>query len=116
MCGISHPSIAEKTRRVLSYPIRNVGCLMFTLPAADPGTPDGRSATRYLVWLARRTWLSLGAAILLAVLWMVCQALVPAVVGKAIDAGVTTRDGRALLIWGLVLLGIGLLQAAANIG
>src|SRR5690349_16984147 len=88
---------------------------MRDLPPADPGSPDHRSATRYLGWLARRTWVSVGAAIFFAVVWMVCQAFVPAVVGKAIDAGLTHRDGRELLKWSLVLLGVGLVQIGAGL-
>jgi ABC-type multidrug transport system fused ATPase/permease subunit len=55
------------------------------------------------------------AAILLAIVWMGAQALVPAVIGRAIDAGITARDGDALLRWSVVLLGIGLVQAAAGV-
>lgn len=88
---------------------------MRDLPPADPGSPDHRSATRYLGWLARRTWVSVGAAIFFAVVWMVCQAFVPAVVGKAIDAGLTHRDGRRLLVWSMVLLGLGLVQIGAGL-
>jgi ABC-type multidrug transport system fused ATPase/permease subunit len=55
------------------------------------------------------------AAILLAIVWMGAQALAPAVIGRAIDAGITARDGDALLRWSVVLLGIGLVQAAAGV-
>ncbi len=55
------------------------------------------------------------AAILLAIVWMGAQAFVPAVIGRAIDAGITARDGDALLRWSLVLLGLGLVQAAAGV-
>ena len=88
---------------------------MRELPPADPGIPDDRSAARYLGWLARRTWPSVLGGVVMGVLWMICQALVPAVVGRAIDAGLTGRDFRALLIWSLVLLGIGVLQAGAGV-
>ncbi|MEV6601198.1 ABC transporter ATP-binding protein [Actinoplanes sp. NPDC051346] len=88
---------------------------MRDLPPADPGSPDHRSASRYLGWLARRTWVSVSAAILFAVVWMVCQAFVPAVIGRAIDAGLTGRDGRQLLIWSMVLLAVGLVQAGAGL-
>jgi ABC-type multidrug transport system fused ATPase/permease subunit len=50
-----------------------------------------------------------------AILWMVCQAVVPAIVGRAIDAGVTARDPGALLRWGLLLFAVGLVQAGAGI-
>ncbi len=88
---------------------------MRDLPPSDPGDPDDRSAGRYLTWLARRTWPSVGAAILFAVVWMVCQAVVPAVVGRAIDAGLTYHDGGDLLLWSLVLLGVGAVQAVAGV-
>ena len=84
-------------------------------PAGDPGTPDHRSATRYLVWLAGRHPLLFTGAIVLAVVWMVAQALMPAAVGRAVDAGLTHRDQDALLGWGLALLGLGVLQAGAGI-
>jgi ABC-type multidrug transport system fused ATPase/permease subunit len=88
---------------------------MRDLPPADPGLPADRSAARYLGWLARQTWTSVGGAVAFAVVWMMCQAAAPAVVGRAIDAGLTGHDGGALLTWGLVLLGIGLLQAAVGV-
>ncbi|MEV5690125.1 ABC transporter ATP-binding protein [Micromonospora globbae] len=83
-------------------------------PAGDPGVPDDRSATRYLIWLAGRHKTFLGAGILLGVVWMVAQALMPAAVGRAVD-GLSRRDEGALLTWGLVLLGLGMLQAAAGV-
>ena len=83
---------------------------MRSLPDADPGAPDGRSATHYLGWLVRRYRRTVFPAIALAILWMLCQALVPAVIGRAIDAA-TRRDGHGLLAWSLVLLGFGAGQA-----
>jgi ABC-type multidrug transport system fused ATPase/permease subunit len=88
---------------------------MRELPPADPGIPDDRSATRYLGWLARRTWSSITGAVLFGILWMICQTLAPAIIGRAIDAGLTDRDFGALLNWSLVLLGVGLVQAAAGV-
>ena len=88
---------------------------MRELPPADPGIPDDRSATRYLGWLARRSWSSITAAALFGILWMLCQSLVPAIIGRAIDAGLTHRDAGALLTWSLVLLGVGLVQAGAGV-
>lgn len=49
------------------------------------------------------------------IIWMVGQALVPAVLGRAIDAGITGRDPDALLAWGLVLLGLCVSQAVTGI-
>ncbi|GAA3950920.1 ABC transporter [Amorphoplanes auranticolor] len=55
------------------------------------------------------------AGALFGILWMSCQSLVPAIVGRAIDAGLTQHDGGALLTWSLVLLGVGLVQAGAGV-
>jgi ABC-type multidrug transport system fused ATPase/permease subunit len=88
---------------------------MRPLPVGDPGDPDVRSATRYLLWLAARTWPSLAAAISFAILWMLSQALIPATVGRAIDAGLTDRDGDSLLRWGAVLFGLGLVTGVTGI-
>ncbi|MEV0896337.1 ABC transporter ATP-binding protein [Actinoplanes sp. NPDC049802] len=87
---------------------------MRRLPVTDPGTPDSRSATRYLFWLVRRSWLTVAAAALLAIAWMGCQALVPAMVGRAVDA-VVARDAAALVAWALLLLGAGVVQALTGI-
>ncbi len=94
--------------------LRNVGFPMRPLPPEEPGTPDHRTPTRFLVWTARRTWRSVAGAIALAVLWFVGQALMPAVVGKAIDA-LAGRDPDALLAWTLVALGLGLFQALTGV-
>ena len=72
-----------------------------------PALPTHRSATRYLLLAggcrlaaaARRDRCSASSG------WS-SQALVPAVIGKAIDAGLTARDGSALLTWGAALLGL----------
>ncbi|WJK42349.1 ABC transporter ATP-binding protein [Solwaraspora sp. WMMA2056] len=88
---------------------------MRPLPEPDPGVPDARSPGRYLLWLVGRVGPALTAAALLSVVWTVSQALMPAVVGVAIDSGLTDRDAAALRNWGLVLLGLGLLQATAGV-
>ncbi|MGC4803721.1 ABC transporter transmembrane domain-containing protein [Micromonospora sp. DT233] len=84
-------------------------------PAGETGVPDDRSPTRYLLWLAGRQPLTFFAGIGFGVAWMGARALVPAAVGQAVDAGLTGRDGGALLTWGLVLLGLGVLQAGAGL-
>jgi ABC-type multidrug transport system fused ATPase/permease subunit len=87
---------------------------MRTLPVADPGTPDHRSPTRYLLWLVRRQWRTLSVGVMFGIVWMVSQAFVPAVLGQAIDA-ITARDQALLTAWGAALLGLGIVQAAAGI-
>lgn len=87
---------------------------MKSLPVADPGTPDHRSATRYLLWLARAQADTLAAGMLIGIGWMVLPALAPAVVGRAVDA-LAARDSHALVRWSLVLFGLGLAQTVSGL-
>ena len=88
---------------------------MRTLPVTDPGVPDCRSAGRYLFWVARQVAPTMVGAMLLAIVWMVSQALMPAAIGRAIDAGFGARSLPGLATWSGVLLGLGILQAVAGI-
>jgi ABC-type multidrug transport system fused ATPase/permease subunit len=54
-------------------------------------------------------------AMLFGVVWMVAQAVMPALIGLAIDEGIAAKDTGALVKWALAMLGVGLLQAAAGI-
>jgi ABC-type multidrug transport system fused ATPase/permease subunit len=83
---------------------------MRPLPAPDPGTPDRRSATRYLIWLARCHARPLAAATALMGGWFGCQALAPALLGRALDALVAEAP-RELARWAAGLLVLGLVQA-----
>ena len=85
------------------------------LPLDDPGTADHRSPGRFLWWLMLGQWHTLLLGMLFGIVWMCAQALMPAVIGHAIDDGVSAHDGQALLAWTGAMLGIGLLQAAAGI-
>ncbi len=85
------------------------------LPLDHPGVADHRSATRFLWWVVRGQADTMLLAVLLAVVWMTCQAFMPAVIGLAIDRGVTARDGSELLRWTGLMLGLGLLQALSGI-
>ncbi|KRE63089.1 multidrug ABC transporter permease [Nostocoides sp. Soil756] len=71
---------------------------------------------RLLVWLARRQWRSLLAGACFGIPWMLSVALVPAAVGRAVDDGIVARDGRALALWSLAVLGLGAVSAAAGNG
>jgi ABC-type multidrug transport system fused ATPase/permease subunit len=86
-----------------------------TLPLDHPGTADARGPWRFLWWTLKGQWHTIAIASVFGVVWMTASALVPAVIGKAIDAGVTDRDGGDLLRWGAVLLGLGVVQSAAGI-
>jgi ABC-type multidrug transport system fused ATPase/permease subunit len=88
---------------------------MRDLPVPDPGTPNQRSAVGYLWWIVRLQKRTILFGIAMGIVWMVSQALMPAAIGKAIDAGVTQRDPSALALWAGVLLGLGVLQAVAGI-
>ncbi|MFL6053626.1 MAG: ABC transporter ATP-binding protein [Actinoallomurus sp.] len=77
--------------------------------------PDHRSAARYLLWAARSQARTMAGAAGCGVVWMVSQALVPAVIGRAIDAGLTVRDSGALVAWSGVLLALGLVQATTGV-
>jgi ABC-type multidrug transport system fused ATPase/permease subunit len=86
-----------------------------SLPLTDPGVADLRSPVRFLLRVARlQRWTILGG-VFFGVVWMGGQALVPYVLGRAIDEGVATGDVDALLRWAAVLLVLGVVQAAAGI-
>ncbi|ACZ91097.1 ABC-type multidrug transport system ATPase and permease components-like protein [Streptosporangium roseum DSM 43021] len=87
---------------------------MRSLPVADPGIPDARSPIRYLRWIARMQAGPLLIGIGYAILWWLAMALVPEAMGKGIDA-IRAKDLPALLTWGGVLLGLGIVQAVAGI-
>lgn len=78
---------------------------------ASPGDTDVRSPLRYLWWLItsqrRRTIL----AAILGTVWMLGLTLPPYILSLAIDDGLQKRDFGALLLWVLVLLAVGLLDA-----
>ncbi|MEP6815219.1 MAG: ABC transporter ATP-binding protein, partial [Marmoricola sp.] len=88
---------------------------MRKLPLDDPGTADHRSPARLLWWMARGQWHTLLGGMAFGTIWMCCSAVMPAVIGKAIDAGVAAKDPSALLTWAAALLGIGIVGAVAGI-
>ncbi|MFF8827897.1 ABC transporter transmembrane domain-containing protein [Streptomyces sp. NPDC015131] len=84
-------------------------------PAAVPEA-DARGPWAYLWWLVRvRPWpLVLSAA--LGTVWMVPLALIPLVIGRAIDEAGEGSGQGGLYLWALVALGLGVLQAVAGAG
>lgn len=82
------------------------------LPLSDPGTPDTRSPEAFLWWVARGQWRTLLGGMFFGVLAMVGLALLPALIGGAIDHGVAAQDPQALLAWAGGLLAVGV---AANV-
>jgi ABC-type multidrug transport system fused ATPase/permease subunit len=87
---------------------------MKQLPFADPGTPNTRSPTRFLLWVGRHQVGTLLLGMTFGIVWMLAQALLPWVLGQAIDEGVATGDTQALLAWAAALLGLGVVQAVAG--
>jgi ABC-type multidrug transport system fused ATPase/permease subunit len=85
------------------------------LPAGDPGVPDTRSPARLLVWVGRQQVGTLLLGVFFGIVWMVSQALMPFTIGRAIQDGIVDGDNRALTLWTLVLLVLGVTQAAAGI-
>ena len=88
---------------------------MRALPFDDPGTADHRSPGRFLWWLARGQWHTLALGMFFGVIWMSSQAVLPALIGRAIDRGVADRDSSALLMWTGLLFAVGLVQAVSGI-
>ncbi|WP_046775689.1 ABC transporter transmembrane domain-containing protein [Streptomyces yangpuensis] len=82
-----------------------------TVPEAEAGGPWA-----YLWWLARIRPRPLLLAALLGVLWMVPLALIPLVLGRAIDEAGAATGQTGLYLWSLVALGLGVLQAVAGAG
>jgi ABC-type multidrug transport system fused ATPase/permease subunit len=85
------------------------------LPLDHPGTAAHSSPGGFLWWLARGQWQTLVGGMGFGIVWMSCQAVMPAVIGRAIDRGVAAKDGSALLFYAAVMLGLGLVQAVTGI-
>ena len=89
--------------------------MIIRLPFDDPGRPDTRSSSRFLLWVGRQQLWTLAAGIVLGIVWMVAQAMMPFALGRAVDRGLSDDDTRALWLWAGVLLGLGVLQAVAGV-
>ncbi len=98
----------------MSALVRTVGRVR-NLPLDHPGTADHRSPGRYLWWLAKGQWRTLVLGMVFGIIWMSTQAVMPFVLGRAIDRGVAAQDSAELLKWAGLLFAIGLVQAGAGI-
>ncbi len=87
---------------------------MRPLPVAEPGTPDARSATKYLLWLARLQWANIGLGMLLGISWMMAGALLPLALGRGIDA-VVHHNTKALGLWAGAFILLAMAQATSGI-
>ena len=88
---------------------------MRSLPEPDPGVPDARSATRYLLWRLRAQRRSVVGGMFFGIVWMVSQALLPAAAGRTIDTGIIGRNAGELVRWSMVVLGLGLVKSVSGI-
>ena len=70
---------------------------------------------RLLLWVGRQQLGTLVAGMLFGIGWMVAQALMPFAIGRAIKEGIIDHDNQALVVWTLVLLGLGVAQAFAGV-
>ncbi|MEV5606331.1 ABC transporter ATP-binding protein [Streptomyces sp. NPDC052299] len=77
----------------------------------DPGTPDHRSALRYLWWLVTSQRRRIAAGAFFGSAWMLCLALPPYLLSRAIDDGLEPGHGTALFGWVAALVGAGVLNA-----
>ncbi len=73
------------------------------------------SPAAFLWWMARGQGRTLLGGMCFGIVWMSCQAVMPAVIGRAIDRGVAAKDGSALLFYAGLMLGIGITQAVTGI-
>jgi ABC-type multidrug transport system fused ATPase/permease subunit len=85
------------------------------LPLGHPGTPELRSPTRFLLWVARGQAGTLALGIVYGMAWMGALAVVPALVGRAIDQGVDGGDTADLVRGTVLILVAGLVSAVAGI-
>ncbi|MCM2579557.1 ABC transporter transmembrane domain-containing protein [Streptomyces meridianus] len=74
------------------------------LPFPDPGVPDVRSGPRFLWWLGRHQWAGQLKSLLWGTAYMSGVALVPFVVGLAVQ-GVAERSAGRLALAGVFLAG-----------
>ncbi|MEU3825721.1 ATP-binding cassette domain-containing protein [Streptomyces sp. SID486] len=79
--------------------------------SSDPGIPDHRSAPRYLWWLVTSQRRRIAAGALFGSAWMLCLALPPYLLSRAIDDGLEPGRWTALVGWVAALVGVGVLNA-----
>ncbi|MFJ7959101.1 ABC transporter transmembrane domain-containing protein [Streptomyces sp. NPDC096319] len=84
------------------------------LPYADPGIPDVRSGTRFLLWLGRQQLAGQVKSLLWGLLHHLGIAGLPLGVGLAVQA-VVDRDGGRLALAGVLLVVLGAAIAAGDV-
>lgn len=88
---------------------------MQTLPPTNPGEPDPRSPGRFLLRVVRlQRWTLLGGAACGSV-WLAAQAVLPFVVGRAVDRGLVAGNTPALLRWLGVIAAVAAVQSVSGV-
>ncbi len=87
---------------------------MRPLPDPEPGTPNLRSARSFLGWLLAQQKTSVALGVIWGCAWMIAQALVPAVIGAAVDA-LAARRTTGFAVDCLAVLGLGVLTAITGV-
>ncbi|MDN4613363.1 ABC transporter ATP-binding protein [Leifsonia sp. F6_8S_P_1B] len=82
-------------------------------PPARPSEKHLSSVPRFLLWQAARQPATLTAGVLFGVVWMLCQAVWPYLLGRAVDEGVG-GDSARLWLWCGALLVVAVIQALAG--
>lgn len=77
-------------------------------------SPDMRSPTRYLLSSIANERTAFVLAILYGIVSTVAQALLPAAIGRGIDAGILQRSQAAIVVWAAVVLALGIVQAVTG--
>ena len=80
---------------------------MRKLPLDDPGTADHRSPDHFLWWMAKGQWHTLAMGMLFGIIWMSAQAVMPAVIGRAIDRGIAAKDTSELVKYTSLMFAVG---------
>jgi ABC-type multidrug transport system fused ATPase/permease subunit len=99
--------MAPETTTRPDYTLADLEYLPVPAPRCD-------SALHYLFWLVMRRPTLLLSSMIAGALWMFPVALLPFVVGRALDKGVVQGSIAALWIWSVVLLALVVMQAAVG--
>lgn len=84
---------------------------MRAFPYPDAGSPDIKTPSRYLWWLARAEMSTLFGGVLFGSIWTACQALTPYILGQAVDLGIVAKDFQALAGWVGLLIALTIVQS-----
>lgn len=82
-------------------------------PADRPSPKHLSSVPRFLLWQAARQPVTLTGGVAFGVVWMLCQAVWPYLLGRAVDEGVS-GDSARLWAWCAALLGVAAVQAVTG--